>query len=252
MQSRVPETESSRKRPNKPQFDLQEEGQDPFRLDLIRRPNCRANHRCRRHRHAWRHGPRQGPAPAPHTSGKAAAEDTTAKVTALVRTHGETVVAVLPLDDYSANPDHFVDGMTEALITDSSQSGQLRVISRISAAHYKKRELPLTQVAHELGAAYSPRGLGVAFRGPGASNRPTDRRPHRRTRLGAQLRSRGQRCTGRAGRSGGDYASEVSGLLSQAPRRSNPPPHSHMRGGKRPLIRPLCNQRSVGRYPCEP
>lgn len=89
---------------------------------------------------------------------KAPVEDTSAVTSALVRTPGETVVAVLPLDDYSARPDHFVDGMTEALITDLSQSGQLRVISRTSAMHYKKRELPLREVARQLGADYVVEG----------------------------------------------------------------------------------------------
>lgn len=93
-----------------------------------------------------------------HAQVKAPVEDTSAVTAALVRTPGETVVAVLPLDDYSIRPDHFVDGMTEALITDLSQSGQLRVISRTSAMHYKKRELPLREVARQLGADYVVEG----------------------------------------------------------------------------------------------
>jgi TolB-like protein len=73
-----------------------------------------------------------------------------------VRKPGQTVLAVLPLDDYSKDvqPDHFVDGITEALIADLSQSDQVRVISRTSSMHYKARQMPIPDVGRELGVDF--------------------------------------------------------------------------------------------------
>ena len=124
-------------------------------------------------------------------------------------------MAVLPLDDYSASPDHFVDGMTEALITDLSQSGQLRVISRTSAAHYKKRELPLTQVAHELGAAFVLEGSVARS---GGRVRVTAQLIDARTDEHVWARSYDRAVNDALGvqsEVAGIIASEVSGLLSQ-------------------------------------
>ncbi len=79
------------------------------------------------------------------------------------RKPGQTVLAVLPLDDYSkdAQPDHFVDGITEALITDLSQSDQLRVISRTSSMHYKARQLPIPDMGRELDVDFVIEGSAV-------------------------------------------------------------------------------------------
>jgi serine/threonine-protein kinase len=62
-------------------------------------------------------------------------------------------LAVLPLDNLSADPEQefFADGMTDALITELSKLGALRVISRTSTISYKKGDKPLPQVAQELG-----------------------------------------------------------------------------------------------------
>ena len=61
-------------------------------------------------------------------------------------------IAVLPLTNLSRDPeqDYFVDGMTEALITDLAQIGALRVISRTSAMRYKGSDKPLPEIAREL------------------------------------------------------------------------------------------------------
>jgi TolB-like protein/DNA-binding winged helix-turn-helix (wHTH) protein len=61
-------------------------------------------------------------------------------------------IAVLPLENLSGDPqqEYFVDGMTEALITDLGKIGELRVISRTSAMHYKGTRKTLPEIAREL------------------------------------------------------------------------------------------------------
>jgi TolB-like protein/Tfp pilus assembly protein PilF len=62
-------------------------------------------------------------------------------------------LAVLPLRNLSGDPeqDYFADGMTEALITDLSKIGDLKVISRTSAMRYRDSDKTLAQIAEELG-----------------------------------------------------------------------------------------------------
>jgi len=61
-------------------------------------------------------------------------------------------LAVLPLANLSGDPaqEYFSDGMTDALITDLSQIGSLKVISRTSSMRYKKTEKSLPEIAREL------------------------------------------------------------------------------------------------------
>ena len=61
-------------------------------------------------------------------------------------------LAVLPLANLSRDPEqeYFADGMTEALITDLSKIGALRVISRTSVMRYKGTTKPLPEIAREL------------------------------------------------------------------------------------------------------
>jgi TolB-like protein/Tfp pilus assembly protein PilF len=61
-------------------------------------------------------------------------------------------LAVLPLRNLSGDPEqeYFVDGMTEALITDLSKIGALKVISRTSAMRYKDTDKPISDIAREL------------------------------------------------------------------------------------------------------
>jgi TolB-like protein/Tfp pilus assembly protein PilF len=63
-----------------------------------------------------------------------------------------TSLAVLPLTNLSRDPEqeYFTDGMTEALITDLSQIGSLRVVSRTSVMRYKGTSRPVSEVAREL------------------------------------------------------------------------------------------------------
>jgi serine/threonine-protein kinase len=61
-------------------------------------------------------------------------------------------LAVLPLDNVSRDPtqEYFADGMTEALISDLSRLGDLRVISRTSVMRYKGAHRALPEIAREL------------------------------------------------------------------------------------------------------
>ena len=62
-------------------------------------------------------------------------------------------IAVLPLDNLSADPDqdYFVSGMHEALISSLSRIEALRVISRTSVMRYAEARRPLPEIARELG-----------------------------------------------------------------------------------------------------
>jgi eukaryotic-like serine/threonine-protein kinase len=61
-------------------------------------------------------------------------------------------IAVLPLAIVSGDPreDYFADGVTDELITELAQIGNLRVISRTSVMSYKGAKKPLPQIAREL------------------------------------------------------------------------------------------------------
>jgi TolB-like protein/DNA-binding winged helix-turn-helix (wHTH) protein/Tfp pilus assembly protein PilF len=67
-----------------------------------------------------------------------------------------TTVAVLPFvagDDTEGSTDNYLAiAMTEALITELSRVGALKVISQASVMHYKDLRKPLKQIADELGA----------------------------------------------------------------------------------------------------
>lgn len=67
-------------------------------------------------------------------------------------------LVVLPLANFSADPEYFVDGMTDGLIGSLAQLGGLRVISRQSAMHYKGSDKRLPQIARELGVDYVVEG----------------------------------------------------------------------------------------------
>jgi TolB-like protein/DNA-binding winged helix-turn-helix (wHTH) protein len=61
-------------------------------------------------------------------------------------------LAVLPLENLSGDPsqEYFVDGMTDALITNLSKISALRVISHTSVNHFKGTKKPLHEIAAEL------------------------------------------------------------------------------------------------------
>jgi len=67
--------------------------------------------------------------------------------------HGEIEsLAVLPLENLSgdASQEYFVDGMTEALITDLAKISAIRVMSRSSVMQYKGVRKPLPEIGREL------------------------------------------------------------------------------------------------------
>jgi eukaryotic-like serine/threonine-protein kinase len=72
----------------------------------------------------------------------------------LLASRGPTIrsIAVLPLENLSRDPEqeYFADGMTDALTTDLSKIGALRVISRTSAMHYKRTNKTVPEIAKEL------------------------------------------------------------------------------------------------------
>src|SRR5262249_7350918 len=61
-------------------------------------------------------------------------------------------LAVLPLENLSRDKeqDYFVDGMTDALITDLAKINALRVVSRTSVMRYRDTPKPLPEIAREL------------------------------------------------------------------------------------------------------
>lgn len=61
-------------------------------------------------------------------------------------------LAVLPLDNYTGDPEqeYFVDGMTEKLITELAQIGDLLVMSRSAVMRYRQDRPPVREIAREL------------------------------------------------------------------------------------------------------
>src|SRR6266852_5070955 len=61
-------------------------------------------------------------------------------------------LAVLPLENLSGDPsqEYFADGMTDALITDLAQIGELKVISRTSADYYRGLHRSQPEIAKKL------------------------------------------------------------------------------------------------------
>lgn len=61
-------------------------------------------------------------------------------------------IAVLPLDNLSDDRSeaYFADGMTDAVIRDLTEIGELRVVARTTSMHYKGSKKPLPEIAREL------------------------------------------------------------------------------------------------------
>jgi adenylate cyclase len=75
-------------------------------------------------------------------------------------TPGAPSIAVLPLNNMSADPEqeHFADGLAEDLITDLAQISGLLVVARNSTFTYKGRPVSVPQVGRELGVRYVVEG----------------------------------------------------------------------------------------------
>jgi len=73
---------------------------------------------------------------------------------------GRPVIAVLPFDNLSSNPedDYFSDGLTEDIITELSRFTDMDVLSRNSTFQYKGRPVKAQTVGRELGASYMLEG----------------------------------------------------------------------------------------------
>ncbi|MGL4281476.1 MAG: adenylate/guanylate cyclase domain-containing protein [Albidovulum sp.] len=80
--------------------------------------------------------------------------------TAPARAASKPAVAVLPFANLSTDPeqDHFVDGLTEDILTELSRHHELFVISRNSTFVYKGQSVNVREVAEKLGAQYVVEG----------------------------------------------------------------------------------------------
>lgn len=98
---------------------------------------------------AWRTRSIRAAKGASSTTSRESAAATLAPVAARVPS-----LVVLPLSNFSDEPDYFVDGMTDALISALARIRGVRVISRQSAMHYKDSKKLLPQIARELGVDF--------------------------------------------------------------------------------------------------
>jgi TolB-like protein len=74
-----------------------------------------------------------------------------ATIPARLVTEGDVSLAVLPLENFSADPrEYFADAMTEALIADVSKVPGLRVLSRTSCMRYKGHGKTIPEIGQEL------------------------------------------------------------------------------------------------------
>ncbi len=70
----------------------------------------------------------------------------------------QPALVVLPLASFSGEPEYFVDGMTDGLISSLAKIKALRVISRQSAMHYKGSRKRVPEIASDLGVDYVVEG----------------------------------------------------------------------------------------------
>jgi serine/threonine-protein kinase len=67
---------------------------------------------------------------------------------------GAPAIVVLPLRNYTGEPEYFVDGATDGVISALARISGIRVISRQSAMHYKGSTKLLPEIARELHVDY--------------------------------------------------------------------------------------------------
>ena len=81
----------------------------------------------------------------------------TGQVAAATRPPPSKSVAVLPFVDLTTqemNEEYFADGLTEELIGDLSKAPELRVPAPTSSFYFKGRQLPVSDIARQLGVTY--------------------------------------------------------------------------------------------------
>jgi hypothetical protein len=110
-------------------------------------------------------------------------------------------LAVLPLKNFSGDPEqaYFVDGMTEALITDLSKIGALQVISRTSAMRYRDSEKPLAEIDRGARCGGGGRGIGAARGSSGRDHCSADRGVDGPDPVGGPLRAGSDQHPGASG-----------------------------------------------------
>jgi len=92
--------------------------------------------------------------PPPKSIGPAAGATTGMPEPASAPAARQSVIAVLPFDNMSGDPEqeYFSDGITEDIITELSRFRELRVIARNSSFYYKGKAIRVQDVGRELGA----------------------------------------------------------------------------------------------------
>jgi TolB-like protein len=94
---------------------------------------------------------RRGPGGVPAAASPLVSAGERPRGVTISRVPATPALAVLPLTDLSGQPDYFVDGLTEELITSVAKIGSLRVISRQSVMRYRGSTKLLPEIAKEIG-----------------------------------------------------------------------------------------------------
>lgn len=100
-----------------------------------------------------------GPVPSPPEAQSTTVE-TSVESTALTAAAGAKSVAVLPFVAMSNGPDddYFADGLTEEIINSLAQLPDLLVTARTSAFHFKNQNIPVEEIAAQLGVSHVVEG----------------------------------------------------------------------------------------------
>ncbi len=100
------------------------------------------------------------PAPSPGARARCASAASASTPSTLAAPAAAKVpsLVVLPLSNFANEPEYFVDGMTDALISALARIQGVRVISRQSAMHYKDSKKLLPEIARELGVDFVVEG----------------------------------------------------------------------------------------------
>ncbi len=129
-----------------------------------------------------------------------AGSDTAPGVSALAAVDGEPEritfaaeqgsVAVLPFVNLSGDPaqEYFSDGLTEELLNELAQIAELRVAARTSSFAFKRKNVPVEEIARQLRVGVGGRGECAPRRRAAARHSAADQRLHRLSPLERELR----------------------------------------------------------------